>query len=134
MLKINEAFVRRVDPNKPIKFNKNDFESVDYVVLYVDGDDIESIETSGRGIVEVLKQLMIELKSHVNTNIKGLRNSELNPWLEFNDIDDNMIYRCDLPTMYTDSNGNVMIEKTPRIGLNNVDKLSLGMFDRYCLV
>lgn len=130
----NEALARRVDPNKAFKFNKNDFDNVDYVILYVDGDDIDSIETAGRGIIEVLKRLMIELQSHVNTNLKGLRNSELDAWLEFGDIDDNMIYRSDLPTIYTDSNGNIMIEKTPRRGLNSVDKLCLAMFDRHCLI
>jgi len=130
----NEAFVRRVDPNKALKFNKNDFDNVDYVTLYVDGDDIDSIETTGRGIIEVLKRLMLELQSHVNADLKGLRNSELNAWLEFGDIDDNMVYRSDLPTIYTDSNGNVTIEKTPRRGLNSVDKLCLAMFDRHCMI
>lgn len=135
LVKHNEAkFIRRVDTNKPIKFNKDDFENVSFITLYFDGDDIDSIETVGYGTVEVLKQLMLELKSYVNSNIKGIENSESPVWLEFYDADENMVLRSDLPTIYTDSNGNVQVEFMRRRGISSVDKLCLDMFDKYCLI
>ena len=127
-------FIRSVNTNKPIKFNKADFENVSFITLYFDGDDLDSIETVGRGTVEVLKQLMFELKSHVNSNIKGVENLEFPVWLEFYDENENMILRSDLPTIYTDSNGNVQIEFMRRRGISSVDKLCLDMFDKYCLI
>lgn len=127
-------FIRSVNTNKPIKFNKTDFENVSFITLYFDGDDIDSIETVGRGTVEVLKQLMLELKSHVNSNIKGIENLEFPVWLEFYDENENMILRSDLPTIYTDSKGNVQIEFMRRRGISSVDKLCLDMFDKYCLI
>lgn len=127
-------FIRSVNTNKPIKFNKADFENVSFITLYFDGDDLDSIETVGRGTVEVLKQLMLELKSHVNSNIKGVENLEFPVWLEFYDENENMILRSDLPTIYTDSNGNVQIEFMRRRGISSVDKLCLDMFDKYCLI
>ena len=127
-------FIRSVNTNKPIKFNKADFENVSFITLYFDGDDLDSIETVGRGSVEVLKQLMLELKSHVNSNIKGVENLEFPVWLEFCDENENMILRSDLPTIYTDSNGNVKIEFMRRRGISSVDKLCLDMFDKYCLI
>ena len=127
-------FIRSVNTNKPIKFNKADFEKVSFITLYFDGDDLDSIETVGRGTVEVLKQLMLELKSHVNSNIKGVENLEFPVWLEFYDENENMILRSDLPTIYTDSNGNVQIEFMRRRGISSVDKLCLDMFDKYCLI
>ncbi len=129
----NEAFVKRVDPSKALKFNKDDFDNIEYVTLYVDGDDIDSVETAGRGIIEVLKRLMLELQSHIKSNIKGLRNQKVGAWLEFNKTSENTVYISGLPTIYTDSNGNVMIGKAPRRGLDSIDKLCLDMFDRYCL-
>ena len=135
LVRRNESeFIRSVNTNKPIKFNKNDFENVSFITLYFDGDDLDSIETVGRGTVEVLKQLMLELKSHVNSNIKGVENLEFPVWLEFYDEDENMILRSDLPTIYTDSNGNVQIEFMRRRGISSVDKLCLDMFDKYCLI
>lgn len=135
LIKHNESeFIRSVNTNKPIKFNKNDFENVSFITLYFDGDDIDSIETVGYGTVEVLKQLMLELKSYVNSNIKGIENSESPVWLEFYDADENMVLRSDLPTIYTDSNGNVQIEFMRRRGISSVDKLCLDMFDKYCLI
>lgn len=135
LVRRNESeFIRSVNTNKPIKFNKADFENVSFITLYFDGDDIDSIETVGRGTVEVLKQLMLELKSHVNSNIKGVENLEFPVWLEFYDENDNMILRSDLPTIYTDSNGNVQIEFMRRRGISSVDKLCLDMFDKYCLI
>ena len=134
LVRRNESeFIRSVNTNKPIKFNKNDFENVSFITLYFDGDDIDSIETVGRGTVEVLKQLMLELKSHINSNIKGVENLEFPVWLEFYDENENMILRSDLPTIYTDSNGNVQIEFMRR-GISSVDKLCLDMFDKYCLI
>ena len=127
-------FIRSVNTNKPIKFNKADFENVSFITLYFDGDDLDSIETVGRGTVEVLKQLMLELKSHVNSNIKGIENLEFPVWLEFYDENENMILRSDLHTIYTDSNGNVQIEFMRRRGISSVDKLCLDMFDKYCLI
>ena len=135
LVRHNEAkFIRSVNTNKPIKFNKADFENVSFITLYFDGDDLDSIETAGRGTVEVLKQLMLELKSHVNSNIKGVENLEFPVWLEFYDENENMILRSDLPTIYTDSNGNVQIEFMRRRGISSVDKLCLDMFDKYCLI
>ena len=135
LVRRNESeFIRSVNTNKPIKFNKADFENVSFITLYFDGDDIDSIETAGYGTVEVLKQLMLELKSHVNSNIKGIENLEFPVWLEFYDENENMIFRSDLPTIYTDSNGNVQIEFMRRRGISNVDKLCLDMFDKYCLI
>ena len=135
LVRRNESeFIRSVNTNKPIKFNKADFENVSFITLYFDGDDIDSIETVGRGTVEVLKQLMLELKSHVNSNIKGVENLEFPVWLEFYDENENMILRSDLPTIYTDSNGNVQIEFMRRRGISSVDKLCLDMFDKYCLI
>ena len=135
LIKHNESeFIRSVNTNKPIKFNKADFENVSFITLYFDGDDIDSIETVGRGTVEVLKQLMLELKSHVNSNIKGVENLEFPVWLEFYDENENMILRSDLPTIYTDSNGNVQIEFMRQRGISSVDKLCLDMFDKYCLI
>ena len=135
LVRRNESeFIRSVNTNKPIKFNKADFENVSFITLYFDGDDIDSIETVGYGTVEVLKQLMLELKSHVNSNIKGVENLEFPVWLEFYDENENMIFRSDLPTIYTDSNGNVQIEFMRRRGISSVDKLCLDMFDKYCLI
>lgn len=135
LVRRNESeFIRSVNTNKPIKFNKAYFENVSFITLYFDGDDIDSIETVGRGTVEVLKQLMLELKSHVNSNIKGVENLEFPVWLEFYDENENMILRSDLPTIYTDSNGNVQIEFMRRRGISSVDKLCLDMFDKYCLI
>ena len=135
LVRRNESeFIRSVNTNKPIKFNKADFENVSFITLYFDGDDIDSIETVGSGTVEVLKQLMLELKSHVNSNIKGVENLEFPVWLEFYDENENMILRSDLPTIYTDSNGNVQIEFMRRRGISSVDKLCLDMFDKYCLI
>lgn len=135
LVRRNESeFIRSVNTNKPIKFNKADFENVSFITLYFDGDDIDSIETVGSGTVEVLKQLMLELKSHVNSNIKGFENLEFPVWLEFYDENENMILRSDLPTIYTDSNGNVQIEFMRRRGISSVDKLCLDMFDKYCLI
>ena len=135
LVRRNEShFIRGVITNKPIKFNKNDFENVSFITLYFDGDDIDSIETVGRGTFEVLKQLMLELKSHVNSNIKGVENLEFPVWLEFYDENENMVLRSDLPTIYTDSNGNVQIELIRRHGLSSVDKLCLDMFYKYCLI
>ena len=135
LVRRNESeFIRSVNTNKPIKFNKADFENVSFITLYFDGDDIDSIETAGHGTVEVLKQLMLELKSHVNSNIKGVENLEFPVWLEFYDENENMIFRSDLPTIYTDSNGNVQIEFMRRRGISSVDKLCLDMFDKYCLI
>ena len=102
--------------------NKADFENVSFITLYFDGDDIDSIETVGRGTVEVLKQLMLELKSHVNSNIKGVENLEFPVWLEFYDENENMILRSALPSIYTDSNGNVQIEFMRQRGISCVDK------------
>ena len=108
--------------------------NVSFITLYFDGDDLDSIETVGHGTVEVLKQLMLELKSHVNSNIKGIENLEFPVWLEFYDENENMILRSDLHTIYTDSNGNVQIEFMRRRGISSVDKLCLDMFDKYCLI
>lgn len=94
--KSESEFVRRIDRNKQIKFNKDDFVDVDSITLYVDGDDIDSIRTVGYGTLEVLKRLMIELSSYIKSSIKGTRNSEHHVWLEFNDINESVVYKCDL--------------------------------------
>lgn len=132
--KSESGFVRRIDRNKQIKFNKDDFVDVDSITLYVDGDDIDSIRTVGYGTLEVLKRLMIELSSYIKSSIKGTRNSEHYVWLEFNDINESVVYKCDLPIIYTDSMGRVEYEYTSRRGLNSIDKVCLTSFDKYCLV
>ena len=131
----NESdFSRRVNPNKQVKFNQDDFANVDSITLYIDGDDIDSISTAGYDTLEVLKRLMTELSSYVKSNIKGIKNSEWDAWLEFNDINETVVNRCDLPTIYTDSMGRIEIEHIPRRGLSNVDKVCLNCFDKYCLI
>lgn len=128
------SFIRRVDPNKPVKFVKVDFENVDSITLYVDGDDIDSMETAGFGTMEVLKRLMIKLQKYAHSNLEGISNSESPVWLEFNDMDDNMIFRSDLPTIYTDSYGRLEVGSVSRRGISRVDKLCLDMFDKYVLL
>jgi len=131
----NEAsFIRRIDPSKSVKSNQDDFVNVDSITLYVDGDDVDSICTTGYGTLEVLKRLMTELSEYAKSNIKGIKNSEWDAWLEFNDINETVVGRCDLPTIYTDSMGRIEIEHIPRRGLSNVDKICLNCFDKYCLV
>lgn len=132
--KNESGFVRRVDPNKSVKFNQDDFADVDSITLYVDGDDVDSISTAGYGTLEVLKRLMVELASYIKSSVKGVKNSEHYVWLEFNDINESLIYKCDLPTIYTDSMGRIEIEHTPRRRLNNIDKVCLNYFDKYCFV
>lgn len=135
LIKRNEGrFVRRVDRNKPVKFNQADFENIDFITLYVDGDAIDSMETAGYGTLEVLKRLMIELKNHVHSNLEGLENTESPVWLEFNDTDENTVFRVELPTIYTDSYGRLEVGSVPRRGVSSVDKLCLDMFDKYCLL
>lgn len=135
LLKRNEgSFIRRVDRNKPVKFNQADFENVDFITLYVDGDDVDSMETAGFGTMEVLKRLMIELQKYAHSNLEGLENTESPVWLELNDMDENTIFNVELPTIYTDSYGRLEVGSVPRRGINRVDKLCLDMFDKYVLL
>ena len=124
-------FIRRVDRNKSVKFNQADFENVDFITLYVDGDDIESMETAGYGVLEVLKRLILKLQEYVESNVKGIEDSEAQVWLEFNDVNENVVFNVELPTIYTDSMGRLTFGSVPRRGIGNVDKLCLDMFDKY---
>lgn len=124
-------FIRRVDRNKPIKFNQADFENVDFITLYVDGDAVDSMETAGYGTLEVLKRLIFALQNHVNSSMHGIENSESQVWLEFNDVDENIVFNVELPTIYTDSYGRIMVGDMPRRGIGRVEKLCLDMFDKY---
>lgn len=124
-------FIRRVDRNKQVKFNQADFENVDFITLYVDGDAIDSMETAGYGTLEVLKRLILELQNHVISSIEGIENSESQVWLEFNDVDENIVFNVELPTIYTDSYGRIMTGDMPRRGIGRVEKLCLDMFDKY---
>lgn len=127
-------FVRRVDRNKLVKFNQADFENVDFITLYIDGDDVDSMETAGFGTLEVLKRLMIELKNHAHSNLEGIENTESPVWLEFNDTDENTVLHVELPTIYTDSYGRLEVGSVSRRGVSNVDKLCLDMFDKHVLL
>ena len=132
LLNRNEGrFIRRVDRNKSVKFNQADFENVDFITLYVDGDAVDSIETAGYGTLEVLKRLILKLQEYVESNVKGIENSESQVWLEFNDVDDNTVFNVELPTIYTDSYGRIMVGDMPRRGIGRVEKLCLDMFDKY---
>lgn len=133
-VKNESGFVRRVNTNKPIKFNSNDLQDVEYITLYVNDDYIDSISTTGYGAHEVIKRLMLKLKSYVDNNVKGRINVNLHPSIEFSDADDNLVNIAKLPAIYTDSRGRIEIAKFPLRDSDNLEKACLIAFDKYCLI
>lgn len=105
----------------------------EYAVLYIDGDDVDgAIETT-----RPWKDLSVLMKDLSDEVLKTIRGEEHNTthevWVEFLDRHANLIEKCMLPVIETDSRGHLLVHSVrERPSMKDLKSLCSLAFNKLC--
>lgn len=113
------------------KWEDYDLDNCEYVTVYVDGDDVGSANANGRSLWEALKICMKELSDYALSEIKGVeKEAEYEVYIEFTDRHDNVIEEFDLPSLYTNIYGHLLVDDIRPGVKKDLESLCIRAFNK----
>lgn len=134
-----ESFQRRINvtpsqKQQTVSLDDYGLFKCEYITLYVDGDDVESINSSNtnKPLWNDLKKIMDALSDYALNNIRGELNSDHYVSIEFNDEHDNVLAVCELPNIGTDNNGYLVRDFAGIGSASDIQSLCIAAFNKLC--